>query len=106
MISDEVTCRQFVELVTDYFEGALDARTLNQVEEHVVMCDWCVTYAEQIRATVDALGQLTGPTPPDPPDAVLAALRARSGRRGGWSSVSGWNPAVSTAEIWTVCRPA
>jgi predicted anti-sigma-YlaC factor YlaD len=75
--SDEVNCRQFVELVTDYFEGALDARTLNQVEEHLVMCDWCVTYAEQIQATVDALGQLTEPMPLEPPDAVLAQLRAR-----------------------------
>jgi predicted anti-sigma-YlaC factor YlaD len=75
--TDEVTCRQFVELVTEYFEGALDARTLNHVEEHLVMCDWCVTYAEQIQATVDALGQFAEPTPPAPPDTVLAALRAR-----------------------------
>jgi predicted anti-sigma-YlaC factor YlaD len=76
VIRDEVTCRQFVDLVTDYFEGALDVRTLAQVEEHLVMCDWCVTYVEQIQATVAALAQLTDPTP-DPPDAVLAALRAR-----------------------------
>jgi anti-sigma factor RsiW len=78
VIRDEVTCRQFVELVTDYFEGALEARTLNQVEEHLVMCDWCVTYVEQIRATVDALGQLSDRTPPEPQDAVLAALRERA----------------------------
>jgi anti-sigma factor RsiW len=77
--SHEVTCRQFVELVTDYFEGALDARTLNQVEQHLVMCDWCVTYVEQIQATVDALGELSDPAPADPPDVVLAALRARRG---------------------------
>jgi predicted anti-sigma-YlaC factor YlaD len=77
VIRDEVTCRQFVELVTDYFEGVLDARTLNQVEEHLVMCDWCVTYVEQIQATVETLRQLTDPLPPDPPDVVLAALRAR-----------------------------
>jgi anti-sigma factor RsiW len=76
-INDEVTCREFVELVTDYFEGALDARTVGQVEEHLVMCDWCVTYAEQLRATVDALGQLAEATPPDPPDVALAALRER-----------------------------
>ena len=78
VIDDEVTCRQFVELVTDYFEGALDARTLSQVEEHLVMCDWCVTYLAQMQATIAALEQLAATTPPDPPDIVIAALRARS----------------------------
>jgi predicted anti-sigma-YlaC factor YlaD len=77
VITDEVTCRQFVELVTDYFEGALGGRTLNQVEEHLVMCDWCVTYVEQMHATLAALEQLSDPTPPEPPQAVLAALEAR-----------------------------
>jgi predicted anti-sigma-YlaC factor YlaD len=77
VIRDEVTCRQFVELVTDYFEGALEARTLNQVEEHLVMCDWCVTYVEHMQATVAALAQLSDQTPCDPPQAALGALRAR-----------------------------
>ena len=26
LTADEITCRQFVELVTDYFEGALETR--------------------------------------------------------------------------------
>jgi predicted anti-sigma-YlaC factor YlaD len=78
---DEVTCQQFVELVTEYFEGALQARTLNQVEEHLVMCDWCVTYVEQMRATIASLRELEEGRPPEPPDSVLAALRAR--RAGG-----------------------
>ena len=73
----EVTCRQFVELVTDYFEGTLDVRTSDQVEEHLVMCDWCVAYVEQMRTTTAALRQLSDPVPPEPPDTVLAALRAR-----------------------------
>lgn len=47
----EVTCQEFVELITDYFEGALTPRTLSQVEEHLVMCDWCVTYAGDKYAT-------------------------------------------------------
>jgi predicted anti-sigma-YlaC factor YlaD len=75
--ADEVTCHQFVELVTDYFEGALPPRTLGQVEEHLVMCDWCVTYAEQMRATVDSLRMLRDRRSPTPSGSVLAALRAR-----------------------------
>jgi len=29
--ADEVTCQQFVDLVTDYFEGVLEPPTLSQV---------------------------------------------------------------------------
>jgi predicted anti-sigma-YlaC factor YlaD len=76
---DEITCRQFVELVTDYFEGALGPRTQSQIEEHLVMCDWCVTYADQIRATVGLLGELGDRASPEPPASVLVALRARKG---------------------------
>jgi len=79
--ADEVTCQQFVELITDYFEGALAQRTLSQVEEHLVMCDWCVTYAEQMKATIAALHELRRPASPDPPAATLAALRSKSGAR-------------------------
>ena len=77
--TDEVTCRQFVELVTDYFEGALGDRTLSQVEEHLVMCDWCVTYVEQMQATIASLRELGDRHSPAPPDSILAALRARHG---------------------------
>jgi predicted anti-sigma-YlaC factor YlaD len=80
MSSDEVICQQFVELVTDYFEGALEARTVSRVEEHLVMCDWCRTYAEQMEMTIAALGSLGDETAAEPADSVLDALRAR--RRG------------------------
>jgi predicted anti-sigma-YlaC factor YlaD len=74
---DEVTCQQFVELVTKYFEGALQPRTMSQVEEHLVMCDWCVTYVEQMQATIASLRELGDQRLPEPPDSVLAALQAR-----------------------------
>ena len=75
--ADEVTCQQFVELVTDYFEGALPARTLSKVEEHLVMCDWCVAYVEQMQATVDALRALKNRSSREPSDLLLTALRAK-----------------------------
>ena len=78
---DEVTCQQFVELVTEYFEGALEPRTLSQVEEHLAMCDWCGTYLEQMQATIASLRELGEERSPEPPDSVLAILRAR--RAGG-----------------------
>jgi predicted anti-sigma-YlaC factor YlaD len=77
LAADEVTCQQFVQLVTDYFEGALQPRTMSRVEEHLVICDWCVTYAEQMQATIASLGQVREQASPEPPEAVLAVLRAR-----------------------------
>jgi predicted anti-sigma-YlaC factor YlaD len=78
-VADEVTCQEFVELVTDYFEGTLSRRSLTLVEEHLVMCDWCVTYVDQIRTTLASLhGLRTEPAnAPDPSAAVQAALRQR-----------------------------
>jgi predicted anti-sigma-YlaC factor YlaD len=73
----EVTCQQLVELVTDYFEGALQPRTMSQVEEHLVLCDGCATYVEQMQATSASLRELADPRSPVPPDSVLAALRAK-----------------------------
>jgi anti-sigma factor RsiW len=77
MSADEVTCREFVELITDYFEGALPPRALSRVEEHLVICDWCVAYADQMRATTDSLRRLKDRSSREPPDSLLAALRAR-----------------------------
>jgi predicted anti-sigma-YlaC factor YlaD len=76
--ADEVTCQEFVELVTDYFEGALAQRTLSQAEEHLVMCDWCVTYAEQMQSTIAALRELRQRASNDPPAAALAPLRLKN----------------------------
>ena len=75
--ADEVTCQQFVELVTDYFEGALPPRMLSQVEEHLVLCDWCVAYVEQMQATAESLRKLKDRSSREPPDSLLAALRAK-----------------------------
>jgi anti-sigma factor RsiW len=77
--ADEVTCQQFVELVTDYFEGALAQRRLTQVEEHLVICDWCVTYAEQMQSTIAGLRALRQLASPEPSGAALAALRSKKG---------------------------
>jgi predicted anti-sigma-YlaC factor YlaD len=74
--ADEVTCQQFVELITDYFEGSLSGQTLSQVEEHLVMCDWCVTYTDQMRLTIGTLRALKERDSGKPSESVLAALRA------------------------------
>jgi predicted anti-sigma-YlaC factor YlaD len=76
----EVTCQLFVELVTDYLEGALAARELTRVEEHLVICELCGFYLDQIRQTLTALGQLETPHLAEPSEQLLAALHASAER--------------------------
>ena len=53
--TEEMTCQELVELVTDYLEGALDARDERRFEEHLRTCPHCVGYVEQIRIVAGTL---------------------------------------------------
>ena len=74
---DEVTCREFVELVSDYWEGALSEERMELVEEHLVICDSCKTYLEQMELTVEALPEAGGrePVPEETERVLLSAFR-------------------------------
>jgi predicted anti-sigma-YlaC factor YlaD len=73
---EELACRDFVEVVSDYLEGALDERTHRRFEEHVAECGGCETYLEQIRTTVVAAGSLrTRELEPETRDALLGLFR-------------------------------
>jgi anti-sigma factor RsiW len=54
----EPTCREIVELVTDYFEGAMGGRERRRVEAHLAACPYCTVYVDQLRALHAALGRL------------------------------------------------
>jgi predicted anti-sigma-YlaC factor YlaD len=58
MFPGELTCKELVELVTEYFEGALPVKERIRLEEHLVMCSWCRTYLEQMRETIGTAGTL------------------------------------------------
>ena len=49
----DLTCRELVELVTDYLEGALPARERERFEAHMAACEGCDRYVEQIGAAVE-----------------------------------------------------
>jgi anti-sigma factor RsiW len=59
-----MTCRELVELVTDYLEGRLPAATREQVEEHLAACDGCTAYIAQMRVTLSVLGRIPEETIP------------------------------------------
>jgi anti-sigma factor RsiW len=53
-----LSCRELVELVTDYLEGALDDQARARFEQHLAQCDGCTAYVEQMRQTVKLVGRL------------------------------------------------
>jgi anti-sigma factor RsiW len=55
-----VTCQELVELVTDYFDGALDEARRDQFEAHLNVCPGCERYVEQLRVTLRLTRDLTG----------------------------------------------
>jgi len=67
LLRRDLVCRQAVELVTDYLEGALPRRARRRLEAHLRACPNCSAYLEQIRLTI----ALTGRVEPDdlPPEA-------------------------------------
>jgi anti-sigma factor RsiW len=69
----ELTCVEVVELVTAYLDDALTGADRERVEEHLVFCDGCSTYLEQIRQTVALTGGLR---PEDIPAALQQKLLA------------------------------
>ena len=54
----ELVCREAVELVTDYLEGTLDSRDRARLEAHLTGCPHCTEYLNQMRRTLEVLGQI------------------------------------------------
>jgi anti-sigma factor RsiW len=74
--SQELSCQELVELLTDYLEGRLSPGEKARFEEHLTICEGCQTYLDQMRQTIRALGRLTEETiPPDARAELLQAFR-------------------------------
>ena len=56
--SRQLTCKELVELVTDYLEGAMSPCERTRFDEHLKSCPFCQIYLEQIRQTIRAVGHL------------------------------------------------
>lgn len=79
----DLTCRELVELVTDYLEDRLSADDRVRFELHLTYCDWCRTYLKQMRQVLATAGKLAEESiAPEARDALLGAFR-------GWKKGSG-----------------
>ena len=74
---EQLSCRELVELVTDYLEDALPGEERLRFEEHIDRCGACRIYLEQIRQTISFLGHL--PADGLSPDAERELLEAFRG---------------------------
>jgi anti-sigma factor RsiW len=72
-----MTCRQVVELMTDYLEGALSAIDRARFEEHIAGCDGCTAYLAQLRMARRIVGRLAAePVPAAVERELLEAFRS------------------------------
>ena len=72
-----IRCREMVELVTNYLEGALPAADQARFEAHLGVCPHCSRYLEQFRQTIRATGRLReDDIAPEAKEALLGAFRS------------------------------
>jgi predicted anti-sigma-YlaC factor YlaD len=69
-------CRDVVEVVTDYLEGALSASDALLIDRHLASCEGCRRYLRQMRITIDTLGRLgEDDVPAEMRERLLAAFK-------------------------------
>ena len=81
MSTTYLTCKELVELVTEYFEDALAPNDRARFEEHIMTCPPCRAHLEQMRQTLRVVGHV--PQESVSPDAERSLLEAfRDWKRG------------------------
>jgi anti-sigma factor RsiW len=55
---EKMTCRELVQVITDYLEGTLSRRDRRRFDRHLRECDGCTVYVEQMRETIRLAGAL------------------------------------------------
>ena len=78
----DLTCQELVEIVTDYFEGALPEGDRVRLEAHLRTCEGCRRYLEQMRLTIRLTGTLSEESlEPDVKAQLVRAFRGWSQNR-------------------------
>jgi anti-sigma factor RsiW len=55
--AQELDCREMVEAVTDYLEGAMAPDERRQFDQHLAACEGCQVYLEQMRTVIHVVGR-------------------------------------------------
>jgi predicted anti-sigma-YlaC factor YlaD len=59
------TCREVVEIINDYLEGAMAPEERQRFELHLVWCAACRTYLDQMRESIRRTGRLAEESVPE-----------------------------------------
>ncbi|MCX4824605.1 zf-HC2 domain-containing protein [Streptomyces sp. NBC_01142] len=71
-----MNCVDFVELVTEFLEGALPEEDERRFIEHLAECSGCESYLDQFRQTIATAGKLAPDNiSPDARQQLLTAFR-------------------------------
>jgi anti-sigma factor (TIGR02949 family) len=74
--AEELSCRELVELVTEYLEGTLPPGERDRFEAHLANCPHCGRYLDQMGQTIRALGRLSEEVvAPEAREALLERFR-------------------------------
>ncbi len=77
-IMRDLSCQEFVELVTEYLEGTLAPDLCAALEAHLEICSGCRLYLGQMRLTIRALHAPAAiPVPADMRNLLLQHFRER-----------------------------
>jgi anti-sigma factor RsiW len=72
----ELDCRDLVEQVTAFLDGALTPAAEREFIDHLAICEHCTQYLDQFRRVVRDLGELPPDRLPDKArDALMSAFR-------------------------------
>jgi predicted anti-sigma-YlaC factor YlaD len=72
-----LSCKEMSEVITEYLEGRMSMADRMRFRMHIGMCKHCRAYLKQMKATVEALGQLPSDAEAEMPDDVRDELRKR-----------------------------
>jgi anti-sigma factor RsiW len=76
MSEPDITCREMVEIMTEYLEGGMAAHDRARFESHLATCEGCTTVLRQLETTIRIAGHLSEEDiPEDQRDGLLAAFR-------------------------------
>jgi anti-sigma factor RsiW len=74
---EDITCREIVQIVNDYVEGALPPEQREAVELHLNLCDGCSDYLAQLRVSISLTGELPADAlPPELEEELCLAFRS------------------------------
>jgi predicted anti-sigma-YlaC factor YlaD len=82
MSTQMLSCREIVQLATDFLEGSMPLESRLRFERHVAICPPCRGFLGQMRETLRVSGELTEDSlAPEAREALLEAFRDWSEQR-------------------------